>query len=100
MGEVAVMHSEPLQFECNDMKLIKEKDVYNLPLPERGYMEYGYIYLYFFTNCYLRVFASLNLCENDIISSADVNITGEDVVLGLPVAMRYLIAAIVIMRQK
>ncbi|KAJ1420170.1 Zinc finger, RING-type [Sesbania bispinosa] len=63
MGEVAVMHSEPLQFECNDMKHVTEKDVYNLPsneehivgekssqptdhikiedLQERGYMEYG-----------------------------------------------------------
>ncbi|KAH1244871.1 putative E3 ubiquitin-protein ligase RZFP34 [Glycine max] len=30
MGEVAVMHSEPLQFDCNDMKHITEKDVYNL----------------------------------------------------------------------
>jgi len=64
MGEVAVMHSEPLQFECNDRKLITEKDVHNLPsneehmhgekssqspdhkkindLRERRYMEYGY----------------------------------------------------------
>lgn len=63
MGEVAVMHSEPLQFECNDRNLITEKDVHNLPsneehmhgekssqspdhkkindLRERGYMEYG-----------------------------------------------------------
>lgn len=30
----------------------------------------------------------------------DVNITGEDAVLGPPVAMRFLIAAIVTMRQK
>ncbi|KAG5018690.1 hypothetical protein JHK87_014545 [Glycine soja] len=63
MGEVAVMHSEPLQFDCNDMKHITEKDVYNLlsneehilgeessqssndkkinDLRERGYMKYG-----------------------------------------------------------
>lgn len=63
MGEVAVMHSEPLQFECNDMKHVTEKDVYILPsnaehtlgeessqsidhkkiddLCERGYMEHG-----------------------------------------------------------
>lgn len=63
MGEVAVMHSEPLQFECNDMKHMTEKDVYTpqsnaerMPgeessqsldhketndLREKGYMEYG-----------------------------------------------------------
>jgi RING finger/CHY zinc finger protein 1 len=73
MGEVAVLHSEPLQFECNDMKFMTEKDVYNLPsnehvheekssqssdhkkiddLRERGYMEYGYS-SYSYPNCYL-----------------------------------------------
>ena len=63
MGEVAVLHSEPLQFECNDMRHMTEEDVYNLPsnaehmlgeessqsaehekindLRERGYMEHG-----------------------------------------------------------
>ncbi|KAG4931177.1 hypothetical protein JHK86_048138 [Glycine max] len=64
MGEVAVMHSEPLQFECNDINVnMTEKEVYppesnveHLPgeessqstdhknindLQERGYMEYG-----------------------------------------------------------
>lgn len=51
MGEVAVMHSEPLQFECNDMNHITEKDVCNQQsneedreindLRDRGYMEHG-----------------------------------------------------------
>ncbi|XP_020202157.1 probable E3 ubiquitin-protein ligase RZFP34 [Cajanus cajan] len=63
MGEVAVMHSEPLQFECNDIKHMTEKEVYpsesnaeHLPgeelsqsmdhkdindLREKGYMEHG-----------------------------------------------------------
>lgn len=73
MGEVAVMHSEPLQFECNEMKLMTEKDVYDIPsneeqmlgekpshssdhkkvndLRERGYMEYGYSSCSY-ANCY------------------------------------------------
>ncbi|CAJ1972148.1 unnamed protein product [Sphenostylis stenocarpa] len=63
MGEVAIMHSEPLQFECNDIKHMTENEVYapesnaedlhteessqstdhkNINnLPEKGYMEYG-----------------------------------------------------------
>jgi len=28
IGEVAVMHSEPLQLECNDVKHMTEKEVY------------------------------------------------------------------------
>jgi hypothetical protein len=39
-------------------------------------------------------------CEREDIWNMDVNIIGEGVVLGPPVAMRYLIAAIVTMRQK
>lgn len=39
-------------------------------------------------------------CEREDIWSMDVNITGEGVVLGPLVAMRYLIVAIVTMRQK
>ena len=63
MGEVAAMHFEPLQFECNDITHMTEKEVYppesnteDLPgeescqstdpinindLREKGYMEYG-----------------------------------------------------------
>ncbi|XP_057720465.1 probable E3 ubiquitin-protein ligase RZFP34 isoform X1 [Arachis stenosperma] len=63
MGEVAVMRSEPLQFECNDMKHLTEGDAYATEsnaeidhreessqstdhektndLREKGYMEYG-----------------------------------------------------------
>jgi len=63
MGEVAVMRSEPLQFDCNDIKDMTEKEVYppesnaeDLPgeescqstdpknineLRDKGYMEYG-----------------------------------------------------------
>lgn len=60
MGEVEVMHSEILQFECKDMKYMSDKDVYNpqscVPgeessqstdhkmindLQEKGYMQYG-----------------------------------------------------------
>ncbi|XP_024630996.1 probable E3 ubiquitin-protein ligase RZFP34 isoform X1 [Medicago truncatula] len=56
MGEVAVLHSEPLQFECNDKKHMTEEGVYppksnpeSLPgeesstydLQEKGYMEHG-----------------------------------------------------------
>ncbi|KAH1244870.1 putative E3 ubiquitin-protein ligase RZFP34 [Glycine max] len=76
MGEVAVMHSEPLQFDCNDMKHITEKDVYNLLSNEE------------------------HILGEESISPADVNITEEDAVLGPPVVMRFLIAAIVTMRQK
>lgn len=61
MGEVAVLHSEPLHFECNDIKHVTEEDVYPpksnpecLPgenssqsikanhLQDKGYMEYGW----------------------------------------------------------
>ncbi|CAL5206388.1 unnamed protein product [Lathyrus oleraceus] len=60
MGEVAVLHSEPLHFECNDTKHMTEEDVYPPnsnpePLPgeessqsinsndlqDKGYMEHG-----------------------------------------------------------
>lgn len=60
MGEVAVLHSEPLHFECNDTKHMTEEDVYppnsnseHLPgeessqsintndLQDKGYMEHG-----------------------------------------------------------
>jgi RING finger/CHY zinc finger protein 1 len=60
MGEVAVLHSEPLHFECNDTKHIIEEDPYppksnpeSFPeeessqsinkndLQDKGYMEYG-----------------------------------------------------------
>jgi hypothetical protein len=45
-------------------------------------------------------FASLCHRKKLMIFSVDVNITGEGVVLGPLVAMRYLIVAIVTMRQK
>lgn len=56
MGDVAVLHSEPLQFECNDKKHMTEEGVYppksnpesfpgeessTYDLQEKGYMEHG-----------------------------------------------------------
>ncbi|KEH39803.1 hypothetical protein MTR_1g010170 [Medicago truncatula] len=72
MGEVAVLHSEPLQFECNDKKHMTEEGVY----PPKSNPE------------------SLPGEESN------ANTTGEDAESGPPVAMRFLIAAIVTMRQK
>ncbi|MCI00182.1 RING finger and CHY zinc finger domain-containing protein 1-like, partial [Trifolium medium] len=71
MGEVAVLHSEPLHFECNDTKHMIEEDAY----PPKSNP------------------------ESFPGEESNANITVEDAESGPPVAMRFLIAAIVTMRR-
>lgn len=86
--------------ECMEIKEPTDHvEITEKELLEKGYMQYGYGFC-LFSILFSAVFLQFLLLIWCVFSLTDVHIIGEGAALELHVAMRFLIVAIVIMKQR